>query len=133
MFSPFFVLILLLLVLFLRDDERKKKKSTMSLKVVYIIGVSSCLSTQFPNHAPHNSPPFQADYLPLFIPSHLSLTLAQNNHPNLTSTSTTSLLGRIHRSGYKSRGAIIVKCLAQGHKCQGRDSNPHCCDSATTT
>ena len=23
------------------------------------------------------------------------------------------------------REAIMVKCLAQGHKCHGRDSNPH--------
>ena len=23
------------------------------------------------------------------------------------------------------REAIMIKCLAQGHKCHGRDSNPH--------
>ena len=37
------------------------------------------------------------------------------NQPALTGTHLTP--------GWKE--AIMIKCLAQGHKCHGRDSNPH--------
>ena len=37
-------------------------------------------------------------------------------------------LGSLTCSTNPKNSAIIVKCLAQGHKCHGRDSNPHSAD-----
>ena len=79
--------------------------------------------TGFPTLSPLVAKPFNQFFKPSQLPEYTAF--ATNMRHYAKSITRTILCCHRYPITPRWREAIIVKCLAQAHKCQDRDSNPH--------